>query len=69
MNLHAAARRNHVKVGQLLVEHGVQVHALGKWEWTPLHIESVHGHLEIGQLLLEHGADVNAKDNEHGTQS
>jgi hypothetical protein len=65
--LHAAARRNHVKVGQLLLEHDAQVHALGRRERTPLHIASQWGHLEIGQLLLENGADVNAKDDRHWT--
>jgi ankyrin repeat protein len=63
--LHAAARRNHVKVGQLLLEHGAQGHALGQWERSPLHVASRWGHLEIGQLLLEHGADVNAKQDDH----
>ena len=65
--LHAAARRNHVKVGQSLLEHGAQVHALGQWERTPLHVASRWGHIEIGGLLLEHGADVNAKQDDHWT--
>jgi ankyrin repeat protein len=65
--LHAAARRNHVKVGQSLLEHGAQVCALGQWGRTPLHIASLHGHLEIEKLLLEHGADVNAKQDYHWT--
>ena len=65
--LHAAARRNHVKVGQSLLEHGAQVQALGQWERTPLHVASRRGHVEIGRLLLEHGADVNAKQDDHWT--
>ena len=65
--LHAAARRNHVKVGQLLLEHGTHVNSLGRWEWTPLHVASRWEHVEIGRLLLEHGADVEAKRYKHWT--
>ena len=65
--LHAASRRNHVKVGQSLLKHGADVNAQGRWQRTPLLITSLWGHLEIGQWLLEHGVDVNAKDDEDWT--
>ena len=65
--LHAAATRNHVDVGQLLLKYGADVNSLGQWEQTPLHIASVWDHLDIGRWLLEHGADVNAKQDDHWT--
>jgi ankyrin repeat protein len=60
--LHAAARRNHLKVVQSLLRHGADINAPGRWERTPLLFASVQGHLEVVQWLLEHGANVNAKD-------
>jgi ankyrin repeat protein len=65
--LHAASRRNHVKVGESLLMHGADVNSLGEWERTPLHLASILGHLEIVQWLLEHGANVNAKEDDHWT--
>ena len=65
--LHAASKRNHVKVVQSLLKHGADVNALGQWERTPLHMALVWGRLEVGLLLLEHGADVNAKQEDQWT--
>ena len=65
--LHAASRRNHLNIVQLLLTHGADVNALGMWGRTPLIFASVLGHLEVVRWLLEHGADVNAKDNRDET--
>ena len=60
--LHAASKKNHLKLVQSLLRHGADVNAPGLWGWTPLPFASRWGHLEIVRCLLEHGADVNAKD-------
>ena len=60
--LHAMARKSHVKVGQVLLRHGADLNAPGRWQQTPLHLASLLGHLEIVQWLLIHGANVNATD-------
>ena len=67
--LHAASRRNHLNLVQLLLEHSADVNAPDQWQvgWTPLHFASRWGYLAIGLLLLEYGADVNAKHDEHQT--
>jgi hypothetical protein len=67
--LHAAARRGHLNIVQLLLTHGADVNAPGLWGRTPLLFASVWGHLEVGRWLLEHGADVNAKDNDNDCTS
>ena len=65
--LHAASRKNHLKIVQSLLKHGAGMNALGLWERTPLQFASLWGHLEVGLWLLEHGADVNAKDEDGWT--
>ena len=62
MPLHAASRRNHLKIVQSLLRHGADVNAPGMWGRTPLLFASSEGHLEVVRWLLEHGADVNAKN-------
>jgi hypothetical protein len=60
--LHAASRRNHLKIVQSLLRHGAYVNALGRRGRTPLLFASARGHLEVVRWLLKHGANVNAKD-------
>ena len=62
MPLHAASRRNHLKIVQSLLRNGADVNAPGMWGRTPLLFASSEGHLEVVRWLLEHGADVNAKN-------
>ena len=64
--LHAASRRNHLKVVQSLLRHGADVNAHGRWGRTPLLFASMWGHLEVVRWLLEHDADVNARDEDNG---
>ena len=47
---------------RLLVQHGVDVNAVGKDSKTALHLASLEGCAEILQLLIQHGADVNIQD-------
>ena len=65
--LHAASRRNHLKVVQSLLRHGADVNAPGLWGWTPLLFATYVGHLEVVRWLLEHGAEVNAKGKNNQT--
>ena len=60
--LHAASRRNHLKIVQSLLKLGADVNAPGLWGRTPLLFAAVKEHLEVVLWLLEHGAEVNAKD-------
>ena len=60
--LHAASRRNHLKVVQSLLRHGADVNAPGLWGQTPLLFATEHGHLEVVRWLLEYGAEANAED-------
>ena len=65
--LHAASRRNHLKIVQSLLRHGADVNAPGLWGWTPLLFATDEGHLEVVRWLLEHGAEVNAEDEDNLT--
>jgi len=60
--LHAAFRRRHVKVFQLLLSHSV-----GVVIWDPdsqplLHLAASDGRPELAQILIERNADINACD-------
>jgi Ankyrin repeats (3 copies) len=57
--LHISARRGHIEVVSLLIEHFPNVDILGRYDGSALHEASAMGHLEIGEMLLSHGADVN----------
>ena len=67
--LHAASRRDHLKVVQLLLRHSADANASGWGGQTPLLFASECGSLEVVRWLLEHGADVNAKDKVGGDTS
>ena len=64
---HWAARKGHVDILQLLLNHGASVNAVDSFGYTPLHAAARQGHVDILQLLLNHGASVNAVDNFGGT--
>uniref|UniRef100_A0A3B3ZAA5 Poly [ADP-ribose] polymerase n=1 Tax=Periophthalmus magnuspinnatus TaxID=409849 RepID=A0A3B3ZAA5_9GOBI len=59
--LHLAAGYNRVRIVQLLLQHGADVHAKDKG-LVPLHNACSYGHYEVTELLLKHGACVNAMD-------
>ncbi|XP_055036758.1 poly [ADP-ribose] polymerase tankyrase-1 isoform X3 [Misgurnus anguillicaudatus] len=60
--LHLAAGYNRVRIVQLLLQHGADVHAKDKGGLVPLHNACSYGHYEVTELLLKHGACVNAMD-------
>ena len=54
-------------IARLLLEHGVDVHALNKYLSTPLHQAAFGGRLEITQLLLDCGANPNVENKQGRT--
>ena len=65
--LHAASLWNHVRVAQVLLEHGADINSRGTMEWSPLHIALGTSNLEMAQWLLDHGADCGASDEDGNT--
>ena len=66
----AALRRRHIRVAELLFQHGADISIRGRREQVPLHVvvgwpsNSAVGAI---QFLLEHHADVNARDESNST--
>ncbi|ELK30916.1 Ankyrin repeat domain-containing protein 50 [Myotis davidii] len=60
--LQSAAWQGHVKVVQLLIEHGAVVDHTCNQGATALCIAAQEGHIDVVQVLLEHGADPNHAD-------
>ena len=50
-----------VNIARLFMQCGVDVNALSKINFTPLHVAAFHGGFEITRLLLNHGANANAE--------
>ena len=51
--LHLAAGYNRVKVVELMLKHGADVHAKDKGGLVPLHNSCSYGHYEVTELLLK----------------
>ena len=65
--LHVVSRSKHnlqegLRVAQLLLERGGDVHMGNNDHWTSLHAASCHGRFDIAQVLLDHGAKANGED-------
>ena len=60
--LHAAIDKGHVKVAQLLLQHGADPNAQSKDQETPLLLASRKGRLEAARLLSDHVTDMNHQD-------
>ena len=65
--IHVAAKRGHVDILALLLEHGVYVDSRNAYGQTPLSWAAVHGRVDVGQYLLDRGADINARNNNPAT--
>jgi len=59
--LYLAARGGHVDLARMLIEHGADVSAQTKDEWTALHEASENGHVNVARTLVECGADMSAQ--------
>ena len=57
-----ASSCTHLKVAQLLLEHGADANIRDIFQSTPLHLASQGGHAELTRTLLEHGADLGAQN-------
>ena len=65
--LHLASLYDRFEMVRLLIEHGANVNARGKYYDTPLHIASYSGDADTVRLLIKHGAEVNSEDRWHCT--
>jgi Ankyrin repeats (many copies) len=63
-----AAVSNQPDLVDLLIEHGADVNAKGKWGATALHLAAWRGSADAVDALIHHGADINARsDNDAST--
>jgi tankyrase len=60
--IHNASSFGHCEVIELLLEHGANVNAADRWQWTPLHESCMRAKLDVALLLVRKGADVNRKN-------
>ena len=61
--LHWTARDGHVRVAELLLDHGWDLEARTSAGQRPLHEAARCGRVEVMQLLAARGADINSQDN------
>ncbi len=59
--LHAAARLGLTDVGQVLIEHGADVHAVSQSQATPLFLALSENRGSMAELLIRHGATVTGR--------
>jgi ankyrin repeat protein len=60
--LHVASRRGHVKLAQVLLEHGADTEARNGVKDTPLLLASRKGHVELVRDLLKHKANTETRN-------
>jgi hypothetical protein len=56
-----------VPTGELLLDHGANVHVKNKYGQTPLHVASEWGLPDMTKSLLKFGANIDAQDNDRLT--
>ena len=64
--LHLCAQGGTVKIAEVLMEHGADVHSLDPWGMTTVVIAARWGSASILRLFLELGVDPNVPDNADG---
>ena len=52
-----ASDKGHSNCVETLLQHGADVNAGDKYNWTPLFIASWNGHIDVVKKLLKAGAD------------
>ena len=57
-----AARLNHTKIAEILLENGASIEAKNMMDMTPFLIAVPHGAKETVEVLLDRGADLFARD-------
>jgi len=66
----AALHRGHIRIAELLIQHGANVDVRGRDEQTPLHrVIEWPNNLAVGavQFLLQHRADINVRQKDLST--
>ena len=61
ISLHDAARNDATETATLLIQHGTDINAQGKLDFTPLHHAVLTDATETATLLIQHGTDIRAK--------
>ena len=62
-----AARLNHTKIAEILLENGASIEAKNMMDMTPFLIAVPHGAKETVEVLLDRGADLFARDSFHNS--
>jgi ankyrin repeat protein len=65
--LHMASGNGYIEIVKLLIDHGAEMDAQGRWSGDALQAASYCGDIEIVEFLIEHGADVNAQGGKYGS--
>ncbi len=56
------ASKGYLDIVELLVKHGIDIHAKNNEKKTALHVAAEFHHSTIVDFLLAHGANINSKD-------
>ena len=51
-----------LQIVELLLQHGANVDARDKNQYTPLHFAAQYGQIEVAKLLLDYGANKDLED-------
>ena len=62
-----AAKLNHTKIAEILLENGASIEAKNMMDMTPFLIAVAHGAKETVEVLLDRGADLFARDSFHNS--
>ncbi|KAH8372267.1 hypothetical protein KR093_010853 [Drosophila rubida] len=69
LQLHIASANGYVRVVEFLLEQHVNVDAMDKDLWSPVHAAACWGHLEVLEMLAQCGADLNVRNKDDETPS
>ena len=66
-SLFRAAKLNHTKIADILLENGASIEAKNMMDMTPFLMAVAHGSKETAEMLLDRGADLFAVDSSHNS--